>query len=355
MKRGRKRRPSFPFKPAAIKKLIVSAIFTVAFTLAAWVSDSGSVTRFPRENHPVEIYANQTNDNLTQTFASAIDDAKQSVTLLIYSLTDPTIIACLKKKSEEGVAVNVVCDAKASPKIDAKLGDGISLIRRFGPGLMHQKILIVDNEKTWIGSANMTSDSLKLHGNLVNAIHNKYFAEAAGKKASTLEEEGTAPAVPKQQFTIGQQTVELWFLPDNKRASIRIKELIRQAEKTVRIAMFTWTRQDLAHAVIDAAKRGVDTEVVIDRNSGKGSSAAIVKLLKDNGIKVSLSDGTALLHHKFLYVDGSTLVNGSANWTKAAFTQNDDCFIVVHDLTKQQNEQMEALWMSIIRESTFVH
>jgi phosphatidylserine/phosphatidylglycerophosphate/cardiolipin synthase-like enzyme len=133
---------------------------------------------------------------------------------------------------------------------------------------------------------------------------------------------------------------------------MRLKKLIQGAQKSVRVAMFTWTRQDLAKTVINAAKRGVKTEVVIDHCAGKGAGAKIVKLLKDNNIDVYLSTGTPLLHHKFLYIDNKYLVNGSANWTKAAFTQNDDCFIVIHDLTDKQNEQMETLWNVILNESS---
>lgn len=355
MKQKRPRRPQLPFGTAKLKKTLLSALFALAFALAAWIHESDTPTRVPAEDHPIELYANQSRDDLTTTFTSAICSAEHSVTLLIYSLTDPSIISCLNKKCAEGVPVHVVCDATGSPEISKKLNENITLIRRFGPGLMHQKILVIDNEKTWLGSANMTTESLRLHGNLVHAIHSRHFAETIMKKASAMQEEGKAPPVREAQFRLGGQEVELWFLPENKRASVRIKDLIRQATKTLKVAMFTWTRYDFANTVIDAAKRGVQTEVVIDRKQGMGSGAAIVKLLKDNNINVSLSEGNALLHHKFLYIDGDTLVNGSANWTKRAFTQNDDCFIVVHDLTMQQNQQMDALWSSIKRESIPVH
>jgi cardiolipin synthase A/B len=94
--------------------------------------------------------------------------------------------------------------------------------------------------------------------------------------------------------------------------------------------------------------------VVIDHYSGKGASAKIAALLKKNNVPTSLSPGGALLHHKFLYIDGKTLVNGSANWTKAAFAQNDDCFLVIHDLTQEQHDQMEDLW-SIIQNSSIAY
>lgn len=338
--------------PKRFKSCMMSFMFALIGTIAFWIQEQHHEIRTPDSNTPIELYANQINDDLSGTFSAAIDEAKQSVLFIIYSLTDDKIIECLRNQSTNGVNVKVICDAKASQRVYTKLGDKVDLTRRFGPGLMHQKILVIDEEKVWLGSANMTPDSLHMHGNLVTALHSSSLANKIHRKAETLKEEGTGLPSPHEDFMIGGQKIEMWFLPDNKQAVQRLKTLIQNAKKTIRVAMFAWTRHDLAKSVIDAANKGVNTEVVIDQNFGKGASAKIVKYLKDNKINVALSTGAPLLHHKFLYIDGETLVHGSANWTKAAFTQNDDCFIVMHDLTTQQHEQMENLWKVIKREST---
>lgn len=338
--------------PKRMKRYGMSLLFTLICSIAFWIQDHHQERRTLDSKTPIELYANQANDDLTKTFSAAINQAEKSILLLIYSISDGKIIDCLKSQSRNGVSVKVICDAKASPYIDSKLGDKVAITKRFGPGLMHQKILVIDEEKVWLGSANMTTDSLRMHGNLVTALHNKSLATKIHAKAETLGAEGRGKAFSDETFTIGGQQIELWFLPDSQKAVLRLRTLIQSAKKTIRIAMFTWTRQDLAKAVIEASKRGVKAEVVIDHCSGKGASADIVKILKNNGIKIALSTGIPLLHHKFLYIDDKTLVNGSANWTKAAFTQNDDCFIVIHDLTISQNKQMEALWNLIIKESS---
>ena len=82
-----------------------------------------------------------------------------------------------------------------------------------------------------------------------------------------------------------------------------------------------------------------------------GASAKVAALLKKGGIPVKCNRGGNLLHHKFMYIDGKTLVNGSANWTKAAFEKNDDCFIILHDLTDTQREFMDKLWAVIDSET----
>lgn len=339
--------------PKRIKSYLMSSMFVLIGSIAFWVQEQQHEIRTPDANTPIELYGNQINDNLSGTFSAAIEEANQSLLFVIYSLTDDRIIECLRNQSEKGVNVKVICDAKASPHVLKKLGDKVDLTRRFGPGLMHQKILVVDEEKVWLGSANMTSESLRMHGNLVTALHSPELANKIQQKAETIKEEGISLASLQENFIIGGQNIEMWFLPDHQQQALkRLKSLIQNAKKTIRVAMFAWTRFDLAKSVIDASKRGVKTEVVIDSRLGKGAGAKIVQYLKDNQINVALSTGVPFLHHKFLYIDKKTLVHGSANWTKQAFTQNDDCFIVMHDLTKRQAEQMECLWKVIKNESS---
>lgn len=335
---------------ARLIKIILSLSATIITTSILWAKAYVEDVRIPHSEQPLELYANQQNDNLKATFQTAIESANNSILMITYSISDPTIIAALNKQAKSGHQVKVICDAKTSPSIEKKLCPQVELIKKFGDGLMHQKILIVDHEKVWLGSANMTSESLNMHGNLVYGIDNIAMASFIEQKATIHE--GIDQFLPSHaNFTCCDQTIELWWLPCDKIAVERLQKLINTAQKTVRVAMFTWTRFDLAKSVIDASKRNVDTEVVIDYRAGRGAGAKVVAYLKKNKIKVFLSRPGPLLHHKFLYIDGNILVNGSANWTKAAFTQNDDCFIVLKGLSEAQRLKMDQLWKTLIAES----
>ena len=107
----------------------------------------------------------------------------------------------------------------------------------------------------------------------------------------------------------------------------------------------------LSHALIDAHKRGVDVDVVIDNDSAKQTSRKVFLQLKREGVPVSLSARAGLLHHKLLIVDDEMLVTGSANWTKAAFTSNDDNISFIYPLTQDQKKMLQALWEQIKKES----
>lgn len=346
--RGRVKNWKIPF---SFKNAAATAIVSLLIVFASWVTQTVSTPPLlPDSTHPIELYANQTRDDLQGTFASAILSAKESVLLIIYSLTDSHVIHALKEKSQQGIPVTVICDPKASRRVEQKVGPDVATFKRFTDGLMHQKILVIDGKQIWLGSANMTTESLRTHGNLVMGFESPALAEVIKQKAAAMKEDACI-AIPHQEVVLGTQKTELWFLPDDPQAVQRIKQLLQSAQKTLKIAMFTWTRYDLAQEVINAAKRGVSVEVVIDKQSGHGASAKVVKMLKQGGIPVRLSTGSALLHHKFAYIDDTTLINGSANWTKAAFTQNDDCFLILHEVNERQKDLLASMWGVIINES----
>ncbi|ETN71426.1 phospholipase D domain protein [Necator americanus] len=220
---------------------------------------------------------------------------------------------------------------------------------------MHLKLLVIDEKETLIGSANMTGESLRMHGNLVTVIASPSVARAVLDKAAGMIYSEMNEGFPHQEFVVGGQRMELWFLPDDPHAGKRLIDLMRSTKKNLRIAMFTWTRQDFAKEVIHAHRRGVDAIAIIDQNSGSGAGKDVVDALETGGVPVFLSDGNALLHYKLMCVDDQTLVNGSANWTRAAFTKNDDCFIVLHDLNEQQKSVINSLWNNIYRQSQEIY
>lgn len=305
----------------------------------------------PTSNSPPLLFANQTQHDLTNSYLAAINQAKHSILVLTYTITDKQIISALRKKSEEGIDVTLICHQDISYNIENRIGPHVHVLKRFGKGLMHLKIMVIDNVLSFIGSANLTDSSLRMYGNLVIAFDSEPLSELLTKKALSIGKYHNTETFSSQKFMIGGQLVELFFLPDDKNASLRIKQLIREAKKTIQIAMFTWTRHDFAKEIIHASLRGVSVEVALDNTSSKGPSQEIFELLKNSAVSIKLNKGPELLHHKFLYIDHNILVNGSANWTRNAFNSNDDCFVVLHDLNPEQKQEMEHLWKAILNDS----
>ncbi len=335
-----------------INRLITIALFGLITTGFIWLGAATQQVTLPTEGASPLFYATQCQDDLRLTYIKAINNAKRSIHLVIFTLTDKKVLDALRKKSEEGVEVTIICDPHTPKRGLKKLGGKVSVWISKGPGLMHQKILVIDEKQVWIGSANMTPESLRVHDNLVIGMDNPELAKALIEHGKGVVSGRMKKSTLQRNYTIGGQQVELWMLPENREGLHRLEKLIDGAQKTIRVAMFTWTSKELTDAIIRAHKRGIKVEAVVDYHSSKGASAGAVERMREAGIAVRSNQGIGLLHHKLVYIDNQTLATGSTNWTRAAFTINRDCFLVLHDLSAEQERFMARLWDSISKEST---
>ncbi len=335
-----------------LRKLKAGFLLAVIICMAfSWLTRAYSSAELPTPEQPTQFYSSQLNQDLQQVFLDAFDQAEKSINIMIYALKDKPLIYMLNRKNRQGVKIMIVCDAQASRKLHGKLDKEIEVVPRLTRGLMHNKIVTIDEEKVYIGSANMTGESLKVHANLVVGIYSPEMAKLINKKTHSLLAFERSQLIPTQTFQVGDQTVELWFLPDNKEGYRRISQLIKSAKKSVKVAMFTWTRPDLAEEVIAARERGVDVQVILDRHSASGASKKIVAMFEEANLPYRINRGPGLLHHKMLIVDDRVIEIGSANWTRAAFNSNDDNFIVVSPLNNVQRKQLDKLWRRLFLES----
>lgn len=290
---------------------------------------------------PPVLYANVCHDDLEKLYTEAVLGAERSIFLSIYSLSDEKLIRALNSQAQKGISVAVRHDVSTHQIGFQKLSAQVENIGIKRSGLMHQKILVVDEEKVWIGSANMTTDSLKIHDNLVVGVIDQDLA------AGILQEN------PFILLNISGQRIEFWDFPKKGKEGVqRLIELIDGAHRTIKVAMFTWTHPDLSAAVIRAHKRGVNVQIVHDQGQAAGVCADTVDRLAKSGIDIRVSSGLGLLHHKFAWIDDELLVNGSANWTLSAFTRNRDCFLIIHTLNPTQRAKLQEVWDRTFSSST---
>jgi phosphatidylserine/phosphatidylglycerophosphate/cardiolipin synthase-like enzyme len=106
--------------------------------------------------------------------------------------------------------------------------------------------------------------------------------------------------------------------------------LISQARKSVYVAIYSFTRDGLARALIDAKNRGVEVKIIIEEENAYGQGSDY-RMLKEAGVDIRLDGNPALMHHKFMVVDGEIIVTGSYNWSTAAEDRNDENFVVIRD------------------------
>lgn len=326
--------------PPPPKKFRFPWILFVFVLVWSWFVWDSITPHLPEAHEPPKLYSNQCQQDIRATLLSAIKGATNSIHLVMFGLSDRPILSALSKKIEENVPTTVYYDTGGSSSKIFRYLQGGKLHPIKKGGLMHQKILILDQETVFIGSANMTSASLRMHDNLVVGLMSRTVAKFL------QEHEPYSPGYLKTM--VGGQEIELWLLPDPRgHALTELRKKIRLARKSIRIALFTFTHPGLVEEVIQAHNRGVKVSIVIDMHSGLGASSKVVEKLQKAGVPLQLSQGVQLLHHKFIYIDEQTLVTGSANWTKAAFYKNSDCILTLHHLNTDQKKFMNRLWRTV--------
>jgi phosphatidylserine/phosphatidylglycerophosphate/cardiolipin synthase-like enzyme len=202
---------------------------------------------------------------------------------------------------------------------------------------MHRKILVIDEENVFLGSANFTFSSLKLHDNFLVGLHHPSLGYH-------LTHDSNSPF----KFSLG----ECWLLPDRSGEALdRLIKLIDEAKKSIKVAMFTLTHPRLIEALISAHQRGIKVEIAVDYFTGQGASMSSLKQLQASGIPSFLSSGAQLFHHKWVLIDGTHLITGSANWTQVAFEKNEDDFLILNLLTKDQKKYIKKMWKCIRNET----
>lgn len=125
----------------------------------------------------------------------------------------------------------------------------------------------------------------------------------------------------------------------------RLVRLFDTAKKTIDICVFTITDDRLASAILRAHGRGVVVRIVTDDEKSEDLGSDIERLARA-GVKVVMDQSEAHMHHKYAVFDGTTLLNGSYNWTRSAAERNNENFLITTDpgLVVAFAKQFATLW-----------
>ena len=147
------------------------------------------------------------------------------------------------------------------------------------------------------------------------------------------------PAAIKQPNTVkATGTIEVAFSPNGGGAATIIRA-IGQAQKTIKVQAYSFTNADIAKALLEASKRGVQVRVVLDKSqeTEKYTSATF---LANAGVPVRIDDDFAIAHNKIMILDDETVITGSFNFTKAAEERNAENVLVIRG-----NKELARLYL----------
>ena len=157
--------------------------------------------------------------------------------------------------------------------------------------------------------------------------------------------------IPKLANALPSATEETaWdvcFSPKGGCADLIIKDL-GEAKRIVRVQAYSFTSKPIAQALIDAHKRGVTVEVILDESQRTENDTQAAFLIQA-GIPVLIDAAHSIAHNKVMVVDGEIVITRSFNFTRAAEEDNAENLLVVHDKilaakyeTNWQNHKMHS-------------
>jgi phosphatidylserine/phosphatidylglycerophosphate/cardiolipin synthase-like enzyme len=137
---------------------------------------------------------------------------------------------------------------------------------------------------------------------------------------------GLSPSISHPQKK--PPTWEIYFSPKGGCTDAIVRELDK-AQSTVLVQAYSFTSYRIAKGLLDAHKRGVKVEVILDK-SQKGDQYSSADFLANSGISTRI-DAQHAIAHKVMIIDGETAITGSFKFTKAAEENNAENLLVIHD------------------------
>jgi phosphatidylserine/phosphatidylglycerophosphate/cardiolipin synthase-like enzyme len=122
-------------------------------------------------------------------------------------------------------------------------------------------------------------------------------------------------------------SVNVYFSPKGGCADAVVRE-IAAARREILVLAYSFSSKPIAEALIEAKKRGVHIDIVLD-HSQEQEAYSDLPLLLQQGLAPLIDAHHAIAHNKVMVIDRRTLVTGSFNFTHQAEAENAENLLVI--------------------------
>jgi phosphatidylserine/phosphatidylglycerophosphate/cardiolipin synthase-like enzyme len=260
---------------------------------------------------------------------SAITDAKKSVWVEMYLLTDKKVISALEDAASHHIDVRVMLEAhpygfgSVSPTetLDKLQAAGIQT-KTTNPAfaLTHEKGMVIDGTTAYIMTSNFTLSALGAGTSTLNREYGIIDTNAQDvqnvKDIFTDDWNRTQAKVTSSNLVVS---------PINSRNTFI--NLIKASKSSLLIEAEEMDDPAVEQALIAQEKQGVKVEVILPDD---GSNNAGISTIEKGHVQVK-EDGQLYMHAKIIIVDQQKAFVGSENISTSSFDNNRELGIVVSD------------------------
>jgi phosphatidylserine/phosphatidylglycerophosphate/cardiolipin synthase-like enzyme len=260
----------------------------------------------------------------SRVYFSTVDDLSQLVLSHLNSASDITIVAYSIDPEYLGLKT-----AKMASEVPVQ-----GAFVHVSEGLLHSKFIVLDCETVIFGSANFNRSSLEEHLNNLIVFHSKEIADFFEGIYDWLVH-GKRP-----QVRLKTEEGEFFLIP-----AVDVEEIVLdslwKAKKYVLLCSYAFTDEDVFATLKFLSSQGVEVYIITDEwfESSKLRELPL-------GTFHILEVKEPLMHHKFLVVDGKTLITGSANFTESGFHKNVEVVFKTSNREYVESfvEEFERIW-----------
>lgn len=276
-----------------------------------------------------------------------------------FDIEAPEVVDALARAAKRGVTVRLATETDYYTDSKGQLREPIRQLLAAGvlikpdqrdSALMHDKFLVLNGQAVWTGSYNVTTGGAKAENN--NALYlpspelagiyqrefDKMFVH--GNFGLDTDNGTTADDHPTSTpVKVGAATVTPYFSPSRAAqagAKGAVMAELAQAKRSVEFLAFSFTDDEMADLMASRAAAGVKVSGVFEKSQAASRYSEYHRLkaaaqASGSPIDVRLDTNPALMHHKVMIIDDSTLIMGSFNFSSSAQKDNDENMLVIKD------------------------
>lgn len=146
--------------------------------------------------------------------------------------------------------------------------------------------------------------------------------------------------------------IKVYFSPHGGCTEAVVKAIC-EAKREILVEAYSFTSEPIAVALVEAEKRGVDVEVILDKSQeqARGTEA---DLIAESRIPTYIDPAYRIAHDKVMILDGSRVITGSFNFTRSAEEYNAENLLVISN-DPPLAEQYTTSWKKHLAQSHLFH
>lgn len=298
---------------------------------------------------------------IDMALAAALERAQTSVDIAAYEFNNPVLTRAVLDARARGVRIRIVTDNEDGlDDLNTTLGQldaaRIPIVTDERTALMHNKFVIIDSYEVWTGSWNFTINDTYRNNNNALVLRSQRAVQNYQTEFNEMFVEGqfgpTSRAdTPSSQFTQNGVEISVYFAPEDEVVDAIIST-IQSAEESIRFMAFSFTIDDMAHAILERAVSGVEVNGIFER-TGSETQFSELRPLFCAGLDVRQDGNPYILHHKVFIIDSETVITGSFNFSANATNSNDENLVIIRDrdLAAQYEAEFSRRWAESIHPS----